>query len=68
MRNLNDTLNRLSALRRSVVPSATRSPGGDRLSDLTVFGSNPGALRGRFYAPKPLGPSAALVVVLHGCT
>lgn len=68
MRSLNDTVNRLSALRRHVAPGVTGSAGEDRLSDLTAFGSNPGALRGRFYVPQSLGRSAALVVVLHGCT
>lgn len=40
----------------------------DNLSDLTLFGSNPGALRARFYVPEGLPSGAALVVVLHGCT
>lgn len=67
MRSLNDTLTRLAALR-----GRTGSPPGDvgtdRLSDLAEFGSNPGALRARFYVPGDLGKNAALVVVLHGCT
>ena len=37
------------------------------LTELTGFGSNPGALRMFTYVPKNLKPSA-LVVVLHGCT
>ncbi len=43
-------------------------PDHDRLSDLAGFGSNPGQLRARTYAPKNLGAGAPLVVVLHGCT
>jgi poly(hydroxyalkanoate) depolymerase family esterase len=67
MRSLNDTLTRLSAL-RSALPGAPTSAGQDRLTDLPAFGSNPGALRGRFYVPEPRRASAPLVVVLHGCT
>jgi poly(hydroxyalkanoate) depolymerase family esterase len=44
------------------------SPGVDRLRDLRQFGSNPGALRARFYVPEALPSNAPLVVVLHGCT
>jgi len=40
----------------------------DHLTELTGFGSNPGALRMFTYTPKRIGPSPALVVVLHGCT
>jgi len=69
MRNLSDTIHRLTTLR-------TLQPGGlpgfdggaDRLQDLTDFGANPGALRARCYVPANLAPGAALVVVLHGCT
>ena len=32
------------------------------------FGSNPGALKSRYYRPKNLPKGAPLVVVLHGCT
>lgn len=67
MRRLNDTLGRLSAIRNITLPAATGT-GKDRLSDLSEFGSNPGGLRGRFYVPPTLPASAALVVVLHGCT
>lgn len=42
--------------------------GEGRLTDMTGFGSNPGALRGRSYIPEGLRAGAALVVVLHGCT
>lgn len=48
---------------------SAKMPGAaDRLTDLTGFGSNPGALRARTYVPAALGPGAPLVVVLHGCT
>jgi len=40
----------------------------DRLSELSSFGSNPGALRARTYIPESLAANAPLVVVLHGCT
>lgn len=46
---------------------AGRAPGRD-LPELDGFGSNPGALTGRYYIPKSLRPGGALVVVLHGCT
>ena len=39
-----------------------------RLREVRDFGSNPGNLRMFTYAPDPLPSSAALVVVLHGCT
>jgi poly(hydroxyalkanoate) depolymerase family esterase len=38
----------------------------DRLTEVTGFGSNPGALRMFEYVPTD--PEPALVVVLHGCT
>ncbi len=68
MRSLNDTVRRLSASRRRPIHGVTGAAGDNRLSDLPAFGSNPGALRGRFYVPPSLPASAALVVVLHGCT
>lgn len=68
MRSLDDTLGRLSRFRNGAVLGGPAMPAEDRLSDLAAFGSNPGALRGRFYVPASLHPSAALVVVLHGCT
>src|SRR5688572_6882158 len=40
----------------------------DRLVEILDFGSNPGQLRMCAYVPAALGPSAPLVVVLHGCT
>src|SRR4051812_17624541 len=39
-----------------------------RLREETGFGSNAGNLRMFTYTPNPLPNSAALVVVLHGCT
>jgi poly(hydroxyalkanoate) depolymerase family esterase len=67
MRPLSDTLSRLARLRATAVqPDA--ATGSDRLTDLTDFGANPGALRARFYRPVDLPPGAPLVVVLHGCT
>jgi len=68
MRSLNDTLSRLSALRNNALSGAPGRPVEDRLSELSGFGSNPGALRAHFYVPPSLAASAALVVVLHGCT
>src|SRR4029077_4500162 len=38
------------------------------LTELTGFGSNPGALRMFTYVPQKLGRAPGLVVVLHGCT
>ena len=67
MPSLADTIARLS--RMHALPgagSAFTTP--DRLTDLTNFGSNPGALRARTYIPKNLQKGAPLVVVLHGCT
>ena len=66
MRKMSDTIARLAALRaqQATAPLAGR----DRLADLARFGSNPGALRARFYIPKDLPSDAPLVVILHGCT
>jgi poly(hydroxyalkanoate) depolymerase family esterase len=44
------------------------STGSGRLTSLTGFGTNPGALLGYEYVPQTLAPGAPLVVVLHGCT
>ncbi|MDI1295116.1 MAG: PHB depolymerase family esterase [bacterium] len=38
------------------------------MHDLTGFGTNPGALKARYYLPATIADSAPLVVVLHGCT
>jgi len=68
MRKMTDTITRLAALRaqqNAHVPNAVPS---DRLSTLSEFGSNPGALRAQYYIPSILAQGAPLVVVLHGCT
>lgn len=67
MAGLADNISRLS-LFRSGLPSHRTTVSGDRLADIDDFGSNPGQLRARLYAPKHLAPGAPLVVVLHGCT
>jgi len=66
LRNISDTIARLSAMRGRA--GLTPQHNDHSLSDLTAFGSNPGALRARFYVPEDLPRDAALVVVLHGCT
>lgn len=68
MRSLNDTLGRLASFQNGALLGGSAIPAEDRLSDLASFGSNPGALRARFYVPVLQHASAALVVVLHGCT
>jgi len=67
MRNLSDTITRLSAM-RNIGAGAHAFSASDRLTDLDYFGSNPGALGARTYVPEDLAGSAPLVVVLHGCT
>jgi poly(hydroxyalkanoate) depolymerase family esterase len=67
MRNLSDTIARLSAFRGLDTMGSVASEVG-RLGKLTDFGSNPGALVARTYIPEGLPASAPLVVVLHGCT
>jgi poly(hydroxyalkanoate) depolymerase family esterase len=66
LRNISDTIARLSAMRGRPAVSGQRHD--DRLSDIAGFGSNPGALRAWLYVPENLPQQAALVVVLHGCT
>ncbi|MER9687270.1 MULTISPECIES: PHB depolymerase family esterase [unclassified Mesorhizobium] len=66
MRDISDTIARLSAMRRR--PAGAGQSKDDHLSEMTGFGSNPGALRARLYLPENLPKQAALVVVLHGCT
>ena len=66
MRSISDTVARMKAM--AGAPSLPPFSGADRLSDLTDFGSNPGALAARVYIPAYLAPHAPLVVVLHGCT
>jgi poly(hydroxyalkanoate) depolymerase family esterase len=64
MPSLSETIARLSAARG--MGRAAASP--TRLSELTLSGSNPGALKAYTYLPDLLAPNAPLVVVLHGCT
>lgn len=67
MRNLSDTIARLSAFRGlDTGTSAVTGSGG--LGTLMDFGSNPGNLAARTYVPADMEPMAPLVVVLHGCT
>lgn len=66
LRNISDTIARLNAMNGRQGASHSNYP--DRLSDVTGFGSNPGALRARVYIPENVPENRALVVVLHGCT
>jgi poly(hydroxyalkanoate) depolymerase family esterase len=66
MRRLGPTVARLNALRRGL--NVTPISGGGRLTAMTGFGGNPGALSAQANVPDDLAPGAALVVVLHGCT
>lgn len=68
MRKVSDTIVRLAAWRAQQSSHLSDFIGPDRLSTLGEFGSNPGALRSRFYLPELLPDGAPLVVVLHGCT
>jgi poly(hydroxyalkanoate) depolymerase family esterase len=61
--SISDTIARLSAR-----PAGSGGRKDAQLSEITGFGSNPGALRAWFYLPENLTRQAALVVVLHGCT
>jgi poly(hydroxyalkanoate) depolymerase family esterase len=65
LRNISDTIARLSAMRAG--QGLRRQQDHDTLSDLAAFGSDPGALRARSYVPENLPQGAPLVVVLHGC-
>jgi len=68
MRKISDTIGRLARMRsqrKLFVPDAENS---SRLRDLDAFGSNPGNLAARCFAPTDLPQGAPLVVVLHGCT
>jgi poly(hydroxyalkanoate) depolymerase family esterase len=66
MRNLSDTIARLSSFRGlGAVEQDVRK---SRLKDMVDFGSNPGALRARVHVPADLPARAPLVVALHGCT
>ncbi|KPF71225.1 hypothetical protein IP69_07160 [Bosea sp. AAP35] len=64
MPSLSETIARLAATRG--MGRAASAP--SRLSEVTSFGSNPGALRAHAYLPDVLPRNAPLVVVLHGCT
>lgn len=63
MTGLGDTLAALKARQ-----DGQSSGGLGRLVDVRRFGTNPGELRMRMYAPVSRSSRAALVVVLHGCT
>ncbi|WP_380875897.1 LpqC, poly [Sphingomonas sp. DBB INV C78] len=67
MDRLGDTIAGL-AKRRVLRATASGRNGGDRLMDLVGYGSNPGALRSKYYVPDTLDKGAPLVVILHGCT
>ncbi|MFT4053966.1 MAG: PHB depolymerase family esterase, partial [Novosphingobium sp.] len=67
MRKISDTISRLAALRAAGTANDF-SPASSRLTPLSDFGSNPGALSGYVYIPDTLEANAALVVILHGCT
>lgn len=67
MRNLSDTIARLSSF-RGLDSTGSTGRGTERLTELTDFGSNPGALRAFIYLPDDVPANAPLVVVLHGCT
>lgn len=66
MRRLGPTVARLTALRRAGLGAPPGNPG--RLTEMTGFGTNPGALDAHIYLPDNLPANAPLVVVLHGCT
>ena len=77
VRKLGQTISSLARYRRhwSTLLQSTGAKGragtpsaATHLTELTGFGSNPGALRMFTYAPKNLKAAPALVVVLHGCT
>lgn len=67
MRNLGDTIGRISA-RRAAFAMPGMAANQDRLLDFSGFGSNPGGLTARVFVPAGLPEGAPLVVVLHGCT
>ncbi|MBP1875268.1 poly(hydroxyalkanoate) depolymerase family esterase [Ensifer adhaerens] len=67
MRNLQDTIARLAAL-KAAYGEANGHTTRDRLKDMTIAGANPGALKARMFVPQNLAAGAPLVVVLHGCT
>ncbi|WP_052402082.1 alpha/beta hydrolase family esterase [Muricoccus aerilatus] len=59
---------RLQRRRREAVARAGGTGGGSALTEVTGFGSNPGALRMMVHVPADLPRGAPLVVALHGCT
>ncbi|WP_192182941.1 extracellular catalytic domain type 1 short-chain-length polyhydroxyalkanoate depolymerase [Mesorhizobium amorphae] len=68
MRKISDTIARLAALRAQRFTETIEHGAPDHLLPLMGFGSNPGALKSKYYRPKNLPKGAPLVVVLHGCT
>ncbi|TPK79983.1 PHB depolymerase family esterase [Mesorhizobium sp. B2-4-13] len=68
MRSLADTVARLAARRKQMDGVLNGPDENERFSELQLFGSNPGKLRGWTYRPKDLAAKAPLVIVLHGCT
>ncbi|WP_198381040.1 PHB depolymerase family esterase [Roseomonas sp. KE2513] len=59
---------RLQRRRREATARAGGTGGGSALTEVTGFGSNPGALRMMVHVPADLPRGAPLVVALHGCT
>jgi len=75
LRKLGRTISTLARYRRhwstllqSTAAQRARPGAPTHLTELTGFGSNPGALRMFTYVPRKLGRAPGLVVVLHGCT
>lgn len=66
IRNLHDTITRLTSLRALKTAAAPRVTG--RLEPFSSFGSNPGGLGAKIYVPDSYSRGAPLIVVLHGCT
>lgn len=67
---LHFSLSELSKIQRSwasLLPGGSAEPQDGRLTEVTGFGANPGALRMWCYVPPGLPPHAPLVVALHGC-
>ncbi len=67
MRNLQDTVARLASL-KAAYRKESAAPTRNRLADMKIAGSNPGALKAKTFIPGNLSSGAPLVVVLHGCT
>lgn len=75
MRKLGQTISALARHRRhwstllhSTAAKHGRTAQPSHLTELTGFGSNPGALRMFTYVPTKLARAPGLVVVMHGCT